>query len=75
MLLLPAPVGGALGVGELVEVVAAALRREPAGLVVDVPASSTQWQRPPWNSISAIFSGLVAAGMTATNGSPSIRAK
>src|SRR5215218_8380022 len=36
---------------------------------------STKWQRPPWNSISAIFSGLVVAGMTATNGRPSIRAK
>ena len=36
---------------------------------------STKWQRPPWNSISSIFSGLVDAGMTATNGSPSIRAK
>ena len=37
-------------------------------------ARSTKWQRPPWNSISSTFSGLVDAGMTATNGSPSIRA-
>ena len=37
--------------------------------------SWTRWQRPPWNSIWAIFSGEVEAGMTAMNGSPSIRAK
>src|SRR5690606_41156051 len=39
------------------------------------PASRTRWQRPPWNSIAAIFSGDVEAGITATNGSPSRRAK
>jgi hypothetical protein len=32
-------------------------------------------QRPPWNSISAIFSGEVERGMTATNGTPMSRAK
>src|SRR4051812_45176947 len=37
--------------------------------------SSTRWHRPPANSIRSIFSGLVPAGITATNGSPSIRAK
>ena len=39
------------------------------------PGSSTRWQAPPWNSISEIFSGDVCAGITAMNGSPSIRAK
>ena len=38
-------------------------------------ARSTKWQRPPWNSISATFSGLVERGITATKGSPSMRAK
>ena len=38
-------------------------------------ALSTRWQRPPWNSIAAIFSGEVEAGITATNGRPSSRAK
>ena len=37
--------------------------------------SSTRWHRPPWNSIWAIFSGEVEAGITAMNGNPSIRAK
>ena len=70
------PVGGPLGEGELVQVVPAALGGQPAGLRRTCPAAcSTKWQRPPWNSISAIFSGLVVAGMTATNGSPSMRAK
>ncbi|MNM80694.1 hypothetical protein D3C81_926670 [compost metagenome] len=38
-------------------------------------ARSTRWQRPPWNSIAAIFSGDVVAGITAMNGRPSSRAK
>src|SRR3954470_18226573 len=37
--------------------------------------SSTRWHLPPWNSMSAIFSGDVLAGITAMNGSPSMRAK
>ena len=40
-----------------------------------MPGSSTRWQRPPWNSIRSIFSRDVVAGITATNGSPSSRAK
>jgi hypothetical protein len=39
------------------------------------PALSTKWQRPPWNSICAIFSGEVLRGITATKGRPSRRAK
>ena len=38
-------------------------------------ARSTRWQRPPWNSIAAIFSGDVLEGITAMKGSPSRRAK
>ncbi len=38
-------------------------------------ARSTRWQRPPWNSIAAIFSGEVEAGITAMKGTPSRRAK
>src|SRR3954447_12156561 len=40
-----------------------------------VAESSTRWHRPPWNSISSIFSGDVDAGITATKGKPSSRAK
>ena len=66
-----APVRRALGVGELVEVVPAARRPRAAGpRRTIVRGSSTKWQRPPWASISAIFSGLVDAGITATNGRP-----
>jgi hypothetical protein len=37
--------------------------------------SSISWQRPPWNSIAATFSGDVLAGMTAMKGRPSRCAK
>jgi hypothetical protein len=40
-----------------------------------VVGSATRWHLPPWNSISEIFSGEVLTGITAMNGSPSIRAK
>ena len=40
-----------------------------------VRGSSTRWGCPPCASISAIFSGLVVDGITATNGRPSRRAK
>ena len=54
---------------------AAGLLGQPARLAYTLAGSSTRWQRPPWNSIRAIFSGEVVAGITATNGSPSSRAK
>ena len=37
--------------------------------------SSTKWHRPPWNSISRIFSGLVVRGITAMKGTPISLAK
>ena len=39
------------------------------------PLPSTRWQRPPQRSMRAIFSTDVPRGITATNGSPSSRAK
>ena len=56
-----APVRRPLGIGELVEVVAAGLGGEPPALGVDPRGSSTKWQRPPWNSILATLSAEVAA--------------
>ena len=52
-----------------------ALGRQPLRLGDIVAGSSTRWHEPPCASISAIFSGLVEAGMTATNGRPRNRAK
>jgi hypothetical protein len=48
---------------------------ETLRLAIDGPGSVTLWQVPPSASIAAIFSCAVVAGITATNGSPSIRAK
>src|SRR5690606_6357562 len=80
-----APVGGALGVGELVHEVAAAFAGEPDRLGGDVTrcahqvprsrAARARGRRPPWTSIAAVSSGVVDAGITATNGGPSRLAK
>jgi hypothetical protein len=69
------PVGRALGERELVEVEAAGLGREPLRLVVDRGGIVDEPAGPALASISAIFSGLVEAGMTAMNGSARKRAK
>ena len=50
-------------------------RASRADSALIVQALSTRWQRPPWNSIAAIFSGEVEAGITAMKGRSSNRAK
>jgi hypothetical protein len=40
-----------------------------------VRGSSTRWHRPPWNSISRVFSPLVVRGITAMKGTPISLAK
>ena len=71
-----APVGGALGVGELVEVVAAGLRRQARGdLRRPRPHASTKWQRPPKRSIASTLARLVLRGITAMKGRPRSSAK
>ena len=71
-----APVGGPLGVGELVHVVAAALGGEPAADLVDA-----WWRRRRGGSgrrrarSARPSRARCARGITATNGRPSMRAK
>ena len=69
------PVGGSLGVGELVKVVAAGLLGDQLGLGVDLTRLSTKWQRPPCDSINTTLDALVDAGITAMNGRPNSAAK
>ena len=64
------PVGRALGIGELVDEVAAAVVGQPLGLLGDAPGVVDQAALRRTNSMWAIFSGEVDAGITATNGSP-----
>jgi delta 1-pyrroline-5-carboxylate dehydrogenase len=44
-------------------------------IAVEVAGALDQVAAAPWNSIAAIFSGEVVAGITAMNGRPSRRAK
>jgi hypothetical protein len=61
-----APVGGALGIGELVQVLSASVGRQPRRFGIDRGGIvGNQVAVPAANSICAIFSGLVPRGITA----------
>jgi hypothetical protein len=70
-----APVGGPLGVRELVEECPFSSRASRAATSETAAGSSMRWQRPPSRLMSAILAGLVARDITATNGTPISRAK
>jgi len=49
------PIGCALGIGELIKVVAVGLLSEQGGSFVNLIGALTKWQRPPNRSMASIF--------------------